>query len=172
MDVSKLLDKPEIGLDYVNKLPRFKLEDAYQRCKRIEKTTGKKKVIYFAWENDKCIYIGIGGTGTNESSRNGSGRLYEHKRSTWTNFRSDYERLKGEEDHSYTIYQRNLDWNNIKWSFICYNDINSVETIEKLLLNIFRPRYNKDIPQLDTTVINEYSNLVRLNDHHNETKFW
>ena len=104
-----MIDKLETILDSINKLPRQTLEATWDSCKRAEKTTGKKRVIYFVWDGDECIYIGIGGTGKNNKSRNGSGRLYEHKHTTWTNFRTDYERLKGEEDHTYTIYQRQLD---------------------------------------------------------------
>jgi hypothetical protein len=111
----------------------------------IEKVTkaeknGCKCIVYKVLDEDgTLIYTGIGGKG----SRKGSGRLKEHRsNSMYSSFRFQFYIDKW--DQAFFRSEADEMWNNLKWSFVGFQDIEDALKYETKLIKEFNPKYNRD----------------------------
>lgn len=114
------------------------LKAAIQSAITIENQTGNYKIVYQVFENNKLIYVGIGGSG----KRKGSGRLKEHLGdSVYSSFRQQYyfEQWK----QGYNMDEAHELWNKLFWDVSCFNQYSEVKQIEKQIIEDKKPKFNR-----------------------------
>jgi len=114
------------------------LKSAIQNATTIEKQTGNYKIVYQVFENNKLIYVGIGGSG----KRKGSGRLKEHlSDSVYSSFRQQYYIEKW--ILGYNIDEAHEMWDALFWDVSYFNQYNDVKQIEEQIIKDKKPKFNR-----------------------------
>ena len=120
----------------------MKLKNLIKEVKTKEKQykTLKLSIVYSVYEDDKLVYIGLGG----RNKRKASGRLNEHSHDgTFSSFRFNYMVNLYMKDNKLSYDEAQQKWDTLEWNAYYVIGSEALKKKEHELITKHNPKYNR-----------------------------